>query len=119
MRQATEQLGEHRHLTLACRTPGSLLAPPVSACNRTIGRSYQCGEIEAPGVPDSGDFPETLVPAGQYLMIGDNRDNSQDGRYWGFVPEANLVGKATRIWFNWDMQRSGGPAWRRIGHRIE
>jgi signal peptidase I len=52
-------------------------------------------------------------------MIGDNRDNSADGRYWGFVPEDHLVGKATRIWFNWDLKRSGGPKWSRIGHRIE
>ncbi len=50
-----------------------------------------------------------VVPAGEYLMIGDNRDNSEDGRKWGFVPENNLVGKATRIWFNFDLQRSGGP----------
>jgi len=119
MRLATEQLGEHRHQTLSCRTPGSLVAPPVPGCGRSIGRSYQCGELEAADIPDSGDLPETVVPPGHYLMIGDNRDNSQDGRYWGFVPEANLVGKATRIWFNWDLQRSGGPVWRRIGHRIE
>jgi signal peptidase I len=52
-------------------------------------------------------------------MIGDNRDNSADGRYFGFVPEDNLVGKATRIWFNWDLQRSGGPVWSRIGRAIE
>jgi signal peptidase I len=51
-------------------------------------------------------------------MIGDNRDNSYDGRYWGFVPERNLVGKATWIWFNWDLQRSGGPNVHRIGRRI-
>ena len=59
------------------------------------------------------------MPAGSYLMIGDNRDNSADGRVWGFVPEGNLVGKATRIWFNWDLQRTGGPLWDRIGSRIE
>ena len=43
---------------------------------------------------------ECKVPAGQYLMMGDNRDNSTDGRYWGFVPEANIIGKAYFVWMN-------------------
>jgi signal peptidase I len=40
------------------------------------------------------------VPAGNYLMMGDSRDNSEDGRYWGFVPEENIVGKAVLVWMN-------------------
>ena len=56
------------------------------------------------------------VPPGQYLMMGDNRDNSDDSRYWGFVPDDHIRGKAFFIWFNWDDISSF--AFKRVGSAI-
>lgn len=118
MRLAEEVLGEHTHQVLHCLSRNSIVVAPLPGCNRRIEQNYNCDETDAETGTETGSQP-IRIPEGKYLMVGDNRDNSFDGRFWGLVDESLLVGKATRIWFNWDLQRSGGPAWGRVGLKID
>ncbi len=68
-------------------------------------------------------YGPVTVPAGHYFMMGDNRDNSQDSRYWGFLPEEYVKGRALFVYFSFG-EESGlsglvtGVRWKRILHQI-
>jgi signal peptidase I len=83
-------------------------APPIGPVFRQFPQKSNC-------VYNEQGFT-CRVPAGHYLMMGDNRDNSDDSRYWGFVPDDHIRGRAFFIWFNWDDITSF--AFKRVGRSI-
>lgn len=71
---------------------------------------------------DGTAIDEWVVPANHYFMMGDNRDNSEDSRYWGFVHQDLLVGEAVFIWMSFEMDRPASswlPQWVPTGVRWE
>ncbi|MBW2038270.1 MAG: signal peptidase I [Deltaproteobacteria bacterium] len=73
------------------------------------------------GLSAKENFGPVTVPPGSLFVLGDNRDNSQDSRFWGFVPIKDVLGKAFIAYWSWDWQAPSllyKVRWRRIGHLI-
>ena len=64
-------------------------------------------------------YGPVTVPPGQYFVMGDNRDNSEDSRYWGFMPRENVKGRALVIYWSYDPETGlAGPRWSRIMRQV-
>ncbi len=85
--QFSEKLGDVEHRIILSEGPG---VPPMRAFAHTHPRACEY----------SADAVRCTVPHGYYFVMGDNRDNSEDSRFWGFVPDQNIVGRAFFIWMN-------------------
>ncbi|MDX8398642.1 MAG: signal peptidase I [Gallionellaceae bacterium] len=91
-----EDLGGHKHPILKNPDQPSIHLNSVSRFANFENCQYDNLEMRC------------TVPQGEYFMMGDNRDNSRDSRYWGFVPDKNIVGRAFFIWMNFgDLKRVG------------
>jgi signal peptidase I len=78
---------------------------------------YRENTILLGDVQELADFGPVTVPNGDLFVLGDNRDESFDSRFWGFVPSKDVLGKVFAICWSWNSQGSK-VRWKRLGHRI-
>jgi signal peptidase I len=77
-------------------------APNTKFSNYTLPKGQPQYDIKPSGAGNRDFYGPVVVPEKHYFMMGDQRDNSLDSRYWGFLPEENVVGEAMILYFSWD-----------------
>jgi len=101
------------HKQFVEKLPGTVAGVPHRILNSEGKRTLDLGAVENFPHREACEYTydkfTCIVPEGNYFMMGDNRDNSADSRYWGFVPDKNIVGKAIVVWMNFgNPKRIGG-----------
>ena len=86
-----------------------------------IPQEMASGDLQAPGGDPREFYGPVTVPPAHYFAMGDNRDNSQDSRYWGFLPRDYVKGRALVIYWSYDAEAGNiltGTRWGRLLHQV-
>jgi len=102
-------------------TPGDLLEirnQKVYINNKLIDEPYTWHQDANGNMPKRDNIAPLLIPPGMLFMMGDNRENSQDSRFWGFLDARKVKGKAQNIYWSWD-SKGGSVRTERFGKSID
>ena len=93
-----------------------MVIPAKEYAQELGGHTFHIIEFDTPEA--QMNFGPFKVPPHAYFMMGDDRDNSNDSRFWGMVPQRNIVGKAMFVWFSWDAE-DWSIRWKQIGRSLD
>jgi len=103
--------GERVDQTLLAELPP--MQPTLELASEKLGNVEHLIHKQMGSYNQTADVVDTVVEPGHYFMMGDNRDNSSDSRFWGQVPEENIVGRAFAVWMHWESLSM--PSFDRVG----